>query len=187
MRDQVTAPPRQPLRLGDVADVLADAALGLTDLAVDTPDAVGVWKLDAMALVRTIQGRCPAESVVLLGAAFGVLVRRPVTAKPAVWRGALAFALLFVGSAMAMLWFRADANLTQVQRELARLLAGQPVGDWWMAIPYALGVGSGAALFYGLIGRRGVLPPDSKLAEYRKQAQKQQLHGAPADGGRAGG
>lgn len=173
LRETTTIEPDRALRLGDVADVLADASLGLHALPVNAPRAEGVWKLDALSLIREIQARHPKQSVVLLGSAQGTLICKRKR-KPR-WTGlrtALTFALLFVGSAMAIAWFHADVNMPEAQRSVARMLTGDASANpWWIALPYALGVGSGVAFYYALIGRKTASPLDIKLSEYRRQAQ----------------
>ncbi len=188
MRETTTTQPGQALRLADVADVLADASLNLHALPVRAPDGVGVWKLDAMALIRDIQARCPGESVVLLGSAQSTLIcarAKPVRGK--FLRAALVFLLLFAGSAMAIAWFHADVNMMAAQRAVARMLTGQEQWEaWWIALPYALGVGSGVAFFYALIGRKTASPLDIKLGEYRRQAQAQMARSIRREGRREG-
>jgi len=176
LREVTTMEPGRAARLGDVADVLADASLGLHAMPVSVPRALGVWKVDALALIREIQARCPKESVVLLGGAQGTLIcRRAPKPRWTGLRAALAFALLFVGSAMAIAWFHADVNMPEAQRSVARMLTGNgAVNPWWIAVPYALGMGSGIAFYYALIGRRKTASPlDIKLNEYRRQAHAQ--------------
>ncbi len=189
MREVTTSEPGQALCLADVADVLADASLGLNALPISVPRVPGVWKLDALALIREIQARCPRESVVLLGSAKATLVcRRAQKPRWVGMRAVLVFALLFVGSAMAMAWFHADVNMLGAQRSVARMLTGgDGVGAWWIALPYALGVGSGVVFYYALTSRKTASPLDIKLAEYRRQAQAQMARDAvPAPAARGG-
>jgi stage V sporulation protein AA len=100
---------------------------------------------------------------------------------------ALVFALLFVGSAMAIAWFHADVNMQAAQRAVARVLTGQAQWNpWWIALPYALGVGSGVALYYALIGRKTVSPLEIKLGEYRRQAREAMARAQGGEGGARG-
>jgi len=155
LRDTTTAEPGRALRLGEVADVLADASLGLNALPVHAPRAPGMWKLDALSLIREIQARHPNESVVLLGSAQGTLIcKRQRKSRWSGLRAALAFALLFAGSSAARL-FTGDAT----------------ANPWWIALPYVLGVGSGAAFYYVLTGRKTASPLDIRPGGYRRQAQ----------------
>lgn len=189
MREATTFEPSQALCLADVADVLADASLGLHGLPVTVPRGVGVWKLDALSLIRSIQARYPKESVVLLGSAQGTLVcKRREKPRWAWMRAALVFALLFAGSAMAIAWFHADVNMPEAQRSVARALTGSgEANPWWIALPYALGVGSGVAFYYALIGRKTASPLDIKLGEYRRQAQAQMARDVAPEGNRGEG
>jgi len=173
LHETTATEPGRALRLGDVADVLADASLGLHALPINAPRSLGVWRLDALALIRDIQARHPKQSVVLLGSAQGTLIcKRERKPRWAGLRAALVFALLFAGSAMAIAWFHADVNMAEAQRSVARVLTGgDAASPWWVALPYALGVGSGVAFYYALIGRRKTASPlDIKLDEYRRQA-----------------
>ncbi|MCL2812230.1 MAG: hypothetical protein FWD25_10150 [Clostridia bacterium] len=175
LRESTTTEPGHTPRLGEVADVLADASLKLHTLPINAPRTVGVWKLDALSLIREIQARHPKESVVLLGRAQGTLIcKRERKPRWAGLRAVLAFVLLFAGSAMAIAWFHADVNMPEAQRSVAQILTGNgSANPWWIALPYALGVGSGVAFYYALIGRKTASPLDIKLSEYRRQAQLQ--------------
>ncbi len=171
IRETTKLAPGGTLRLGDIADVLADASLRLNELPVQAPTRVGIWRMDAMEVIRDIQKRFPAESVVLLGSSQGILIlEKPKEHRLSWLRATLVFALLFVGSAMAIAWFHADVNMTGAQHTVAAWLTGRQVTNaWWVALPYALGVGSGVAFYYALIGRKTASPLDMKLTEYRRQ------------------
>ena len=49
LKPRVTARVNQPLALGDVADVLADASLGLNEIQLHLPAEEGIWPLDALS------------------------------------------------------------------------------------------------------------------------------------------
>jgi len=182
LRESTTIEPGHPTRLGEVADVLADASLKLHALPINAPRNVGVWKVDALSLIREIQAHYPKESVVLLGSAQGTLIcKRERKPRWGGLRAALAFALLFAGSAMAIAWFHTDVNMLEAQRSVAQILTGHgSTNPWWIALPYALGVGSGVAFYYALMGRKTASPLDIKLSEYRRQTQLQMARDSAA-------
>lgn len=65
-------------------------------------------------------------------------------------RLALVCALLFVGSAMALMNFHADVNMPAVHSRLHYILTGEQTSrSLWIQIPYSLGIGLGALIFFG--------------------------------------
>lgn len=65
-------------------------------------------------------------------------------------RLALVCVLLFVGSAMALMNFHADVNMPAVHSRLHYILTGEHASrSLWIQIPYSLGIGLGALIFFG--------------------------------------
>ena len=90
------------------------------------------------------------------------------------FRAVLAFAFLLIGSALAITWFHADVNMLDAQQSLYRLICGHDApNQWFITVPYALGVFLGVTLFYALLGRKGTVSPlEIKLEEYRQTTEK---------------
>lgn len=77
VKPRVNARVGDPLTLSDVADLLADASLGLNAIPVELPRGEGIWPLDALRLVLQIQPYAPQETVNVLGDGTGWLHREP--------------------------------------------------------------------------------------------------------------
>lgn len=65
----------QVIKLGEVADFLADARFQLGTLPVTLPMGQGVWQMDALQLIVQIQDQYPEEIVHILGDGMGWLHR----------------------------------------------------------------------------------------------------------------
>lgn len=171
MKEKVERGVDGEITVGDIADVLCDASIDVSILPVGMPKTAGVYITDAMSAVQAIKRACPKESVTLLGASSGMLIRRrEKRVRCLSLRKTVAFAILLIGSALAIMWFHADVNMLSAQRELYTRLTGRGEPNaWLMAIPYALGVGGGVAMSFALFSRRRVSPMDVKLSEYRDE------------------
>lgn len=179
VKPRVNARVGDPLTLSDVADLLADASLGLNAIPVELPRGEGIWPLDALRLVLQIQPYAPQETVNVLGDGTGWLHREPhkrAKGRALVWqtvRTALCCLLLAVASALTIGWFHTDVNMADAQQALFTAVAGQPPRSaLWIAIPYALGVLLGASLYYLMVGREEVSPLAVKLREYSETMEK---------------
>ena len=169
MKPKAECAAKGEITVADIADVLCDASADVNGLSVPLPQRPGVYATDAMDVVQSVKRAYPKESIVLLGTSSGLLIRRAQKrVRFAKLRKTLAFLILLIGSALAIMWFHADVNMLGAQRELYTRLTGrtQP-GAWLLAVPYALGVGLGAAISFSLFGKRRVSPMDVKLSEYR--------------------
>ena len=180
LKPRVTARVNQPLKLGDVADVLADASLGLSEIQLRLPAEEGIWPLDALSLIMQISAKAPEETINVLGDGTGWLHRQAKTAaeRRHAWgwqalRAAILCVLLFAGSALTIGWFHTDVNMQDAQAALFRFVAGKaPDSPLQVAIPYAAGVGLGAMLYYLRFKRDEVSPLTVKLREYAEDMEK---------------
>lgn len=169
MKQNAECAAKGEITVADIADVLCDASADVNGLSVPLPQRPGVYATDAMDVVQSVKRAYPKESIVLLGTSSGLLIRKEKKRVRFLnLRKILAFVILLVGSALAIMWFHADVNMLDAQRELYTRLTGrtQP-GAWLLAAPYALGVGLGAAISFSLFGKRRVSPMDVKLSQYR--------------------
>ncbi|MEG0768090.1 MAG: hypothetical protein RR482_10265 [Clostridia bacterium] len=175
LKPRVTFAPGKSLRLMDVAQVLADASLHAAEMPLDLPGEKGIWKLEAMWILKQMRAHWPDESITVLGNEIGYLHREvPVSRDPwRIVRTALLFLILMVGSALAVAWFHADVDMPRAQQALYQWITGREAGNsLWIALPYALGMGIGVMLYYALIGRKTVSPLDIKLNAYRSEVEE---------------
>ncbi len=166
----MTIAPGETLHVRDVADVLGGEA---GDIEIPCPKKAGVWKLPAIAVAQAIGENA---DISLLGAdqCYVHVVPERKRARTHALRAAVAFLLLFIGSAFTITWFHADVDMEKAQGTMYRMITGaEPSDRLLIAVPYAVGVGFGAALYYAMIGRRGSISPlDIKLKSYRKSAEE---------------
>ena len=184
MRETVERGPHEDVRVRDLCDVLCDARVEVQDLPVSVPEGNGVYCVQAMQVVRAIAARYPGEQVSLLGPATALLTRkREGRPRLLALRAALAFLVLLAGSALAIMWFHADVNMYDAQREMYRAVnGGEEPAALAVALPYALGVGLGVAFYYALIGRKTISPLDIKLSDYKRAVMNERAaREAPRD------
>lgn len=184
VKTRVMAKAGQKLMLGDVADLLADASLHLHEMRVSLPQKPGIWEIDALQIILQIQEKLPDEVINVLGDGTGWLHLEREKAPKRTARVGLslrvvaACLLLAVGAALAIGWFHADVNMSGAQRALYTAVAGEePTSPLLVALPYALGVGLGVALYYALIGRKTVSPLTIKLREYHESVERNSKQG----------
>ena len=133
MRETVERGPHEDVCVRDLCDVLCDARVEVQDLPVSVPEGNGVYCVQ----------RYPGEQVSLLGSTTALLTRkREGRPRLLFLRAALAFLVLLAGSALAIMWFHADVNMYDAQREMYRAVTGgEEPAALAVALPYALGVG----------------------------------------------
>ena len=133
IKPRTVAPPGQPIVLGDVAHVLADAKWRLAELPIALPKERGIWLVDAVTILSELQRHCPGETVTVLGDSIGWLHRSAgrVTRKKllrAVW----AVAVLALGSVVIALWNRVGVAWARQSWSLAAWMLNEPSGMMWL-------------------------------------------------------
>lgn len=167
--------PGQRVLVRHVADVMGDDPGRYMDLPVECPVDPGIWRLPALAVIKTLKDTQSNISVIGPSECFVHIIPEKKRNRTHVFRTAAAFLLLMLGSAFAITWFHADVNMVQAQDALFRMITGRaPENRLLIAIPYAVGIFFGVALFYCLLGRKGAVSPlDIKLGEYRRSAEQE--------------
>lgn len=174
LKPRVTICPGERLLVRHVADAQDTNGAPVMDLPVECPSTQGVWKLPAMAVVNAVLDQCPEVMILGPPECFVHIVPRNKRNMGHIFRAVLAFVFLLVGSALAITWFHADVNMLDAQQSLYRLICGYDApNQWFITVPYALGVFLGVSLFYALLGRKGTVSPlEIKLEEYRQTTEK---------------
>ena len=174
LKARTTIKPGEQLLVRHVADALDAGGAKIMDLPVECVKKEGVWRLPAVAVVKAVMGVCPEVSVLGSGECFVHIIPESKQNRTRIFRTILAFVILMVGSALAIMWFHADVNMMDAQQSLYRLITGhQAENHWLITAPYSVGVFFGVALFYALLGRRRTVAPlEIKLEEYRQSAEQ---------------
>ena len=164
-RPDCTLPPG-PVRLRQIA-----LCVGLPercDPLLGELRAGGLLAVDAAQVLAQVQEACPEAELSWLGPARAWVqaprprpMRKPVRAV----LSALCGLTLLIGGALAIMNFHADVDMPAVHRTLFRAMTGREdagvVG--WVSLPYSVGLGLGAMLFFGHF--RGGAPDPLQLKQ----------------------
>lgn len=171
LKQRVRMPVERPLIVQDVAVLYG----GTGEVPLNCPKKQGVWKIYAADVAFALAQACPDAQVQMLGADACYVHR--VHQKPRdmtkYLRGAIAFLVLLLGSALGLCWFHSDVGMPQAQVSLYHTLTGQePENRQLITIPYALGVAVGVVVFYALPGRKEITPMEVKLMDYEEDMER---------------
>lgn len=165
----------QPLLLGAAAHV--EGPPSLRRLSLPCPQEEGVWRLEAIDVVRAIARQQPDAQITVLGSdvcyvhrvrAVGWDPLRPL-------RTAAAFLILLLGSALGLAWFHSDVDMPRAQFALYAAVTGrEPASPLLITIPYVVGVMLGVAVFYALPGKGRTTPLEIRLNGYRADMEQAQ-------------
>lgn len=159
----------QAIRLSDVARITG--CTGLETLPIPCPDRVGVWRLNALTVVRLVRQAIPDEELTMLGDNICYIHRvRANHADPTKpLRTIAAFAILAIGSALGLAWFHSDVDMPGAMERVYTLITGQPVTQSRLiTIPYIIGVALGVSVFYAIPFPKEITPLEVKLSEYQQ-------------------
>ena len=154
LRPAVAVPPGVALTLGDLADVQGPAAAARAARAVpcgESPRAGGHRVVSALAIAAAACRAAPGVRWQVLGDQDAVVLAHAHRRRAHWLLGVAAWLLLLVGAATTLLNFHADVNMPAAHRELYFLATGRRIArPLAVEIPYAIGVGLGALLFFAV-------------------------------------
>lgn len=164
---KVTARPGQILRLGDVAQVIADephaAVREIPVYQSDFKDG-NLAVLDLIDVVGRIRAAFPGLDVRIIGPAQVIIELQTARKKPCKWWVAGVWLLLFVGSALAIMNFHTDVSMREVHERIYYLMTGEHVREpLILQIPYSLGIGVGMIVFFNHLFKRRLNDEPSPL------------------------
>jgi stage V sporulation protein AA len=158
LKKKVRVSPGQKLRLGDIAQVLADeSVMSIVRLEVYRSSLRdgNLVVIDVMDVIERIRRVHPDLDVRSVGPAQTIIeteVRRRVPS--AVWV-VMIWLLLFVGSGLALMNFHTDVSMKSVHQRIYYLVTGQhDARPLILQIPYSLGIGVGMILFFNHLFKR---------------------------------
>lgn len=169
----ITYEPGQALRVNDVAWLSGDGTDEAAQLVLLEKTTENPIVIQAVDIVRRVQGRYPESIVHVLGE--GKTMAEPA-ARGAKQKGLLLWlraggvaVILFFGAMLSILYFHADVNMPEVHRVMWGLLTGAEGADPLpFNIAYTLGIPAGVFLFMGGMGGKNKKkqPGALEISEY---------------------
>ncbi|WP_297991394.1 stage V sporulation protein AA [Anoxybacillus sp.] len=167
MRHRIQVQPNATVRLGDVAQVIANERMDeLRQVPIYTVQKKdrNIVIIDVMHVMKTLLAIVPHVDIQSLGPSQTIVEvvyekkRWGYLYVPVVWL------LLFVGSGLAIMNFHEDVSMQQVQQRLYRVITGKEVvKPLWFQIPYSLGLGLGMILFFNHFFKKRINEEPSPL------------------------
>lgn len=168
MRNRLKVSPTYEVKLGDVAQLAGDSSV------VELLQNEIVYKItahdkthvviDVMKVIEIIQQKASHVQINLLGSGQTLveIIYEKKKAHPIFF--GLVWLLLFVGAALAIIYFHEDVSMQQVHQRLYYMITGefnaQPL---LFQIPYSLGLGLGMVLFFNHVFQKRINEEPSPL------------------------
>jgi stage V sporulation protein AA len=158
LQKKVMAEPGQLLRMKDVCQVVSEqdvAHLLAIPVHTTTLEHGNFAVIDAIQLIDLIQKRYPNWDCQVIGPAQVIIEIRTSTRMPKILSVLVVWALLFVGSGMAIINFHIDVSMKELHERMFHLVTGHAMNrPWLIQIPYSFGIGLGMILFFNHIFKR---------------------------------
>ncbi|UIJ69437.1 stage V sporulation protein AA [Bacillus cereus] len=168
MRNRLKVSPTYEVKLGDVAQLAGDSSV------VELLQNEIVYKItahdkthvviDVMKVIEIIQQKASHVQINLLGSGqtlVEIIYEKKKT--HSIFFG-LVWLLLFIGAALAIIYFHEDVSMQQVHQRLYYMITGefnaQPL---LFQIPYSLGLGLGMVLFFNHVFQKRINEEPSPL------------------------
>ncbi|MCH5445335.1 MULTISPECIES: stage V sporulation protein AA [Bacillus cereus group] len=168
MRNRLKVSPTYEVKLGDVAQLAGDSSV------VELLQNEIVYKItahdkthvviDVMKVIEIIQQKASHVQINLLGSGQTLveIIYEKKKAHPVFF--GLVWLLLFIGAALAIIYFHEDVSMQQVHQRLYYMITGefnaQPL---LFQIPYSLGLGLGMVLFFNHVFQKRINEEPSPL------------------------
>ena len=167
MRNRLKVSPTYEVKLGDVAQLAGDSSV------VELLQNEIVYKItahdkthvviDVMKVIEIIQQKASHVQINLLGSGQ-TLVEIIYEKEDTPNFFGLVWLLLFIGAALAIIYFHEDVSMQQVHQRLYYMITGefnaQPL---LFQIPYSLGLGLGMVLFFNHVFQKRINEEPSPL------------------------
>ncbi|MCI4248613.1 stage V sporulation protein AA [Bacillus sp. CCB-MMP212] len=168
MRNRLKVSPTYEVKLGDVAQLAGDSSV------VELLQNEIVYKItahdkthvviDVMKVIEIIQQKASHVQINLLGSGQTLveIIYEKKKAHPIFF--GLVWLLLFIGAALAIIYFHEDVSMQQVHQRLYYMITGefnaQPL---LFQIPYSVGLGLGMVLFFNHVFQKRINEEPSPL------------------------
>lgn len=153
LRKQVGLPPGSPIKLGDVARVLADPdqeakLLGLVLVRPESRDG-NLIVIDMLHVIRVIREQFPEIQVEFVGEPHVLVELVSKEKKPSQILFVLVWLLLFFGAALTIMNFHADVSMPEVQVRIVEMITGErDEHPYLFQAAYSMGLGLGMIIFF---------------------------------------
>ncbi|RCX23199.1 stage V sporulation protein AA [Fontibacillus phaseoli] len=153
LRKQVKLPIGSPVRLGDIARILAEPELepGLLGLVLDRPEYSdgNLIVIDMLLVIACIRRKYPSIRVEVLGEPHVLVEMVSSEKKPSLILFAIVWLLLFFGAGLTIMNFHADVSMPAVQVRIVEMLTGKKDDHPYLFQgAYSIGIGFGMIIFF---------------------------------------
>lgn len=168
MRNRLQVSPAYEIKIGDVAQVVGDSHI------VDEIKRQVIYKItrkdkthvviDVMKVIQSIRQYSSRLEINLLGSAQTIveIVYEKKHVNPVFF--GMVWLLLFVGAALAIIYFHEDVSMRQVHQRLYYMITGESnKKPLLFQIPYSLGLGLGMILFFNHVFQKRINEEPSPL------------------------
>lgn len=152
-RKKITLRKGQPVKLGQVADLLTEPELAhaVAELVLFRPEEEdgNLLLVDMIQVTRLVREIAPNMNIQHFGEPHALIevAETERTCHPLLI--VLVWLLLFIGSGLAIMNFHEDVSMPEVHLRIYELLTGErPEHPYWLQIPYSVGIGIGMVLFF---------------------------------------
>ncbi|MFD3447894.1 stage V sporulation protein AA [Microbacteriaceae bacterium 4G12] len=168
MRQRLQVSPNYKLKIGDLAQVIADEAV------VDKLNRKLVYPItkkdkthvviDVMMVIRAIRSDHPDFEINLFGPTQTIIeiMYEKKQVNPFVF--ALVWLLLFIGAGLAIIYFHEDVSMQQVHQRMYYMITGEVnKKPLLFQVPYSFGLGLGMILFFNHVFQKRINEEPSPL------------------------
>lgn len=186
LRHRIRTRPGDTLYVHDVCQVIADdpsleQKLENLPLYHLKPHEGNIVIIDVMHVLRVIQQYDPGLEINIHGAAQSIVEVVYNKRKPAWVLLIFVWAILFVGSGLALMNFHEDVSMREVHQKLYYLITGDK-NDYPLVIqiPYSIGIGLGMILFFNHLFRKRIndepSPLEVEMFNYQQSLDQYVIH-----------
>lgn len=153
LRKQVKLPIGAPVRLGDIARILADPRYEkeLLGLIMDRPEYSdgNLIVIDMLQVIACIRRKYPSLKVEVLGEPHVLVEMITREKKPSISLFVLVWLLLFFGAGLTIMNFHADVSMPEVQVRIVEMITGErDEHPYLFQVAYSVGLGLGMIIFF---------------------------------------
>jgi stage V sporulation protein AA len=168
LHKRVRIPRGAPVKLGDVARLLAEPELEaeLLGRILHRPDRSegNLVLVDILSVIASIRELFPHATIETFGDPHTLVEVYEKRKSPNVIGFTVVWLLLFFGSGLAIMNFHEDVSMPAVHQRIVFLLTGEVIEHpYLLQIPYSFGIGLGMVVFFNHVFKRKINEEPSPL------------------------